>query len=106
MHECWLRLKESSKAVLGAVVGIVLAVISVSGLGYLSGPQQSSLYAAVPTSAERTAPQAGAQTKAVSDAATIQAVSQAGFSSNLVLILTFIIPLAFAITAYLVFKKR
>ncbi len=99
-------MKEQSKAMLGALLGIVLAIVSVSGLGYLSSPQGSSLYAAVPSGAEKTAPLAGVQTRAVSDAATIQIVSQAGFSGNLILILTFVIPLAFAITAYLVFKKR
>lgn len=103
---------ESSKILFGAFLGVVLAIVTVSGLGYLSGPQQTGFYATPATAPAGERYQANvtavdlAAAKSSTQAATIQSVSQTGFSGNLVLILTFVIPLAFAITAYLAFKKR
>ena len=50
--------------------------------------------------------QSDAQVKTTQDSATIQAVSQAGPSGNTLLILSFIVPLALAISVYLVLKRR
>ena len=99
------------------MAGIVLAVVAVSSLGYFSTSGPTTLSAAFQRLATTTtlaySPSPGtptyqsdAQVKTTQDSATIQAVSQAGPSGNTLLILSFIVPLALAISVYLVLKRR
>lgn len=114
-------MKQSSKTLLGAVLGAFLAFVAVSALSYFSGQQQTGLYTALqPTaatpSATTTVPSAltgfnttvegGQKSQAQRDSASIQAVAQTGFSGNLLLIVSFAIPLVLAVVVYLILKKK
>gem|GEM_PF-6147147 len=114
-------MKQSSKTLLGAVLGAFLAFVAVSALSYLSGQQQTGLYTALQPAtatpaatttvrsdlpASKSAVEGEQKSQAQYDSASIQAVVQTGFSGNPLLIVSFAIPLVLAVAVYLILKKK